>query len=141
MTYIPYKKNLSIADEYDILVDKYGDAGTTRFGISGTYNVALAKICVKNQKYKEYIRAYLSSKPIYEYLHNACIASTRASLNESTLSFLKVIVPDEEISMLFEEKVHILIEKIIKNNNENKFLAKIRDDVAKLLLNGQIKIR
>ena len=31
-TYIPYTKNLSIVDRYDILMDKYGDAGAVRYG-------------------------------------------------------------------------------------------------------------
>lgn len=61
ITYIPLTKNLSIVDRFDILMDKYGDAGAVRYGIEGAFNVALGKICVHNQNYREYIRSFLSS--------------------------------------------------------------------------------
>lgn len=45
-TYIPLTKYLSVVDRYDILMDKYGDAGAVRYGIEGAFNVALGKIIV-----------------------------------------------------------------------------------------------
>ena len=47
-TYIPLTKYLSVVDRYDILMDKYGDAGAVRYGIEGAFNVALGKISVHN---------------------------------------------------------------------------------------------
>ena len=140
-TFIPFNKNLSLVDEFDILMDKYGDAGKTRFGLKGTYNVALAKIAVKESKYKEYVRAFLSSPAIYNYLHNACMASTRASLNEDNLSFINIVIPSENIATLFEKQAHLIIEKLIKNRIENNQLTKYRDELLPLLLNGQVTIR
>lgn len=140
-TFIPFNKNLSLVDEFDILMDKYGDAGKTRFGLKGTYNVALAKIAVKESKYKEYVRAFLSSPAIYNYLHNACMASTRASLNEDNLSFINIVIPSENIATLFEKQAHLIIEKLIKNRIENNQLTKYRDELLPLLLNGQVVIK
>ena len=37
ITYIPQTKNLSIVDRFDILMDKYGDAGAVRYGIEGAF--------------------------------------------------------------------------------------------------------
>ena len=34
-TYIPKDKALGTCNKYDILIDKYGDAGKTRFGLEG----------------------------------------------------------------------------------------------------------
>lgn len=73
-TYIPLTKNLSIVDRYDILMDKYGDAGAVRYGIEGAFNVALGKIAVHNPNYREYVRSFLESEGIYNYLHNSCMA-------------------------------------------------------------------
>ena len=56
MTYIPYTKNLSTVDRYDILMDKYGDAGAVRYGIEGAFNVALGKINVKMRYAQEYVQ-------------------------------------------------------------------------------------
>lgn len=60
-TYIPYTKNLSTVDRFDILMDKYGDAGAVRYGIEGAFNVALGKINVNRPNFQEYIRSFLES--------------------------------------------------------------------------------
>jgi len=96
-TYIPLTKSLSIVDRYDILMDKYGDAGAVRYGIEGAFNVALGKINVHDKNHREYVRSFLASDGIYNYLHNSCMASTRASLNESNLAMLNIAIPDEPI--------------------------------------------
>lgn len=89
-TYIPLTKYLSVVDRYDILMDKYGDAGAVRYGIEGAFNVALGKISVHNSYHREYVRSFLESDGIYNYLHNSCMASTRASLNESNLAIERI---------------------------------------------------
>lgn len=97
-TYIPLTKSLSIVDRYDILMDKYGDAGAVRYGIEGAFNVALGKINVHDKNHREYVRSFLASDGIYNYLHNSCMASTRASLNESNLAMLNIVIPDDSLS-------------------------------------------
>lgn len=137
ITYIPKTKSLSIAGKYDILIDKYGDAGTVRYGIEGAFNVALAKIGVRNDKYLEYVRSFLSSEPVYAYLHNACMASTRASLNEESIKPLFILVPPEPIVEEFEKTIHLIREKILLNQDENRALIKTRNEIMPLLMNGQ----
>lgn len=106
ITYIPRTKNLSIVDRFDILMDKYGDAGAVRYGIEGAFNVALGKICVHNPNYREYIRSFLGSDGIYKFLHNSCMASTRASLSEANLAILNIVVPNEKIILDYENFLH-----------------------------------
>ena len=141
MTFIPKTKSLSIVNRFDILMDKYGDAGTVRYGIEGAFNVALAKIGVKKNNMQEYVRCFLSSKPVYEYLHNACMASTRASLSEENIKPLNVIVPPEWLLDKFETQAHLLRDSILKNKDENEKLVKMRDELLPLLMNGQISIK
>ena len=102
LTYIPISKQNKICTELDIMVDKYGDAGKTRFGIAGAYNVALSRIDVVLQNGQEYVRAYLSSAAVKQYLSGACMASTRASLNEDTMSFLNICIPPDYVLQQFE---------------------------------------
>ena len=139
-TYIPLTKSLSIVNKFDILMDKYGDAGTVRYGIEGAFNVALAKIGVHKANMQEYIRSYLSSKPIYTYLHNACMASTRASLSEENLKHLNILIPSKEMLDLFEKNVNAIRRKILTNTKEKKELASLRDFLLPLLMNGQAHI-
>lgn len=140
ITYIPNRKNLFIANRLDILMDKYGDAGKVRYGIEGAFNVALGRIQPKKKELQEYIRSFLASDGVYNYLHNACIASTRASLNESNLSFLNLVIPEEKILLRFQGiilKIRLLILCLI---DENESLASLRDWLLPMLMNGQVKV-
>ncbi len=140
MTYIPLTQNLSVVDRFDILMDKYGDAGAVRYGIEGAFNVALGKICVHNQNYKEYMRSFLSSDSIYNYLHNSCMASTRASLNESNLAMLNILIPDKKIIFEYEKLLHKIRLSILQNNDETQMLIDLRDWLLPMLMNGQATI-
>lgn len=140
ITYIPITRSLSIVNEYDILMDKYGDAGKVRYGISGAFNVALAKIGVNEDYMLEYVRSYLNSKALYNYLHNSCMASTRASLNEENLKSIFIPIPPKEIVLEFENIVHEYRTKILLNLSENRRLKDIRDNLLPLLMNGQATV-
>ncbi len=140
LTYIPLADNTRICDETDIMMDKYGDAGKTRYGIAGAYNVALSKINVHEENMKEYVRSYLSSEYIYEYLHSACIASTRASLNEANFEFLTIVIPDERTLERFNVIATNIIKKSLAIRSENKDLNEQRDFLLPMLMNGQVKV-
>ncbi len=140
LTYIPITANTRLCDEKDIMMDKYGDAGRTRFGISGAYNVALSKILAHSEGMREYIRSYLSSETIYEYLHSACIASTRASLNESNFSFLHVPVPPKTVLNKYNAIVEKSVDETLHLIKENQQLASLRDFLLPMLMNGQVTV-
>ena len=140
-TYIPLTKSLSIVDRYDILMDKYGDAGTVRYGIEGAFNVALGKINVHDKNHREYVRSFLASDGIYDYLHNSCMASTRASLNESNLAMLNIVIPDEPIVAKYEELLRKMRDSILTNNDETEKLIELRDWLLPMLMNGQVTVR
>lgn len=139
-TYIPLTKNLSIVDRYDILMDKYGDAGAVRYGIEGAFNVALGKIAVHNPNYREYVRSFLESEGIYNYLHNSCMASTRASLSEANLSMLNIVIPSEHIVLKYEKMLKKIRDAILQNNDETTQLIELRDWLLPMLMNGQATI-
>ena len=140
ITYIPYKDSLSIVDRLDILMDKYGDAGAVRYGIAGAFNVALGKINVLDKTNQEYVRSYLESDGIYDYLHNSCMASTRASLNESNLSMLRIIIPERKVLSSFQETANSIRLSILKQKDEIAMLTSIRDWLLPVLMNGQATI-
>ena len=139
-TWIPESKSNKICDRLDIMMDKYGDAGRIRFGLGGAYNVALAKIAIEEENLREYIRGFLSSEAIYQYLYNACMASTRASLNEEILGNLNLAIPSEEILSKYQSIAEQNIQLILNLSDENKQLASLRDWLLPMLMNGQIKV-
>ncbi|RKV18835.1 restriction endonuclease subunit S [Helicobacter pylori] len=139
VTYIPISKNNKICYQYDIMMDKYGEAGSVRFGLQGAYNVALSKISVLDQSMQEYIRSYLNSKPIKKYLSNACMASTRASLNENHIYSLMLPIPPINLLQKYEKIAKNIITAIIKNNQSTQTLTALRDFLLPLLLKQQVK--
>lgn len=126
LTYIKESTKNKLCNEYDIMMDKYGEAGKVRFGISGAYNVALAKIDPKNIAYQEWIREFLNTKEIQQFLFNSSIASTRASVSENNLMNIKIPVPSKDYIAKFEEKHKIIIKFILKLKQENKQLEKLK---------------
>ncbi|RKU94168.1 restriction endonuclease subunit S [Helicobacter pylori] len=139
ITYIPISKNNKICYQYDIMIDKYGEAGAVRFGLQGAYNVALSKISVLNQSMQEYIRSYLNSKPIKKYLSNACTASTRSSLNENHIYSLMLPIPPINLLQKYEKIAKNIITAIINNNQSTQTLTALRDFLLPLLLKQQVK--
>ncbi|GAA7682055.1 hypothetical protein BON254_02260 [Helicobacter pylori] len=139
ITYIPISKNNKICYQYDIMIDKYGEAGAVRFGLQGAYNVALSKISVLNQSMQEYIRSYLNSKPIKKYLSNACMASTRSSLNENHIYSLMLPIPPINLLQKYEKIAKNIITATIKNNQSTQTLTALRDFLLPLLLKQQVK--
>ena len=138
ITYIPYTKKIKLADDFDILIDKYGDAGRVRYGISGAFNVALGKIQVSNPNQVEYIRSFFMSKKTYTFLHNTCMASTRASLSRDNLSPLTIIVPEESIVAKFQTNVRQIREYILFLKKENKQLSKIKENLLNYIFSNCI---
>ena len=140
-TYIKVSPNNKLCDEYDIMIDKYGNAATVRFGIAGAYNVALSKIEVYLKDGQEFIRNYLKSDSVYNYLNKACMASTRASLSRENLIFLEVVVPPFHLLNEFEGIAKNVIKSVLKNRKENQKLSELRDWLLPMLMNGQVKVK
>ena len=140
ITYIPLRASTKTSNRYDILIDKYGDktAGTLRCGLDGAFNVALGKLVVNLDNAQEYIRNYLSTQEMFYYLHNACLASTRSSLNETVLTGILVPIPLYSLRARYEEYNKMLLDKIFAIRKENKELASLRDWLLPMLMNGQI---
>jgi len=141
LTFIKESNNNKICDEFDIMIDKYGDAAAIRYGLAGAYNVALSKIEVSLPFTQEYIRSYLKSEAIYNYLNKASIASTRASLSRENLEHLYIIIPDKSTLSNFESFGKNCIKQALINKSQNQKLSELRDWLLPMLMNGQVKVK
>lgn len=139
-SYIPISRSNKVCDELDIMIDKYGDAGRTRYGQSGAFNVALAKISpISSSISKEYLRSALSSDEIYNFLHESCMASTRASLNAELLGNVAIPIPGNEVMRHYENIAAPVISESLVLSKQSQQLAELRDWLLPMLMNGQIK--
>lgn len=140
MTFIPESRSNKLCNEYDIMLDKYGAAGTTRFGIAGAYNVALSRIDVRGGYLQEYIRSFLSSGAVKQYLSGSSMASTRASLNEGNLSFIDLAVPPGDILEKYERLAKMFVRRILLLREECRELAGLQDRLIPAIISGQAEI-
>lgn len=140
LTFIKKSKKNKLATEKDILMDKYGEAGKVRFGISGAYNVALSKIDPFDINNREYIRRFLEQKNVQKYIYNSSIASTRPSVSKNTLVNLKLILPDHKILKKFSNISNNIIDMELTLRKYNQKLAEIRDILLPKLMSGEIDV-
>lgn len=127
LTFIKISSKNKLCNEYDIMMDKYGEAGKVRFGINGAYNVALAKIEPKKENYQEWIREFLNTNKIQQYLYNSSIASTRASVSENNLMNIKISLPNENVVYNFEKRHKTILKMILNLKMENKYLQDLKE--------------
>ena len=127
LTYIKESKKNKLCSRYDIMMDKYGEAGKVRFGIDGAYNVALAKIQPVDENLQEDIREFFSQEDVEKYLSNSSIASTRASVSEENLNNMYIKIPDSIVLANFQNRHHKMIEYILNIKEENKKLRDLKD--------------
>ena len=130
LTYIPISKRNHLCNEFDIMMDKYGEAGAVRYGIAGAYNVALLKIIPTKPNMKEWVRDFLSQPEIKDILYLSSQASTRPSLNESTFIALRIPMLDKDQFDKYENQMKTLLckELLIK-----KEIIKLKEAKNRLL--------
>ena len=140
--YIPNSNKNKICQEDDILIARYGASlGRICYGLYGAYNVALAKVLPKDDKYKELIRIILESKEFYEYINNVGQRSAQAGFNAGDIQAYKVKVPDNDNDIInYNHLAKECLNKRLLNNKENKRLEELRDTLLPKLMNGEINL-
>lgn len=118
LTYIPVSKRNKLCTQEDIMVDKYGEAGTVRYGLSGAYNVALMKVIPIDDHESEYIRDFLCQPAIRSILYASSQASTRPSLNESTFTAIKIPLAEKGELLSYEWNGKNLLKLELSLNNK-----------------------
>lgn len=137
LTYIPESRRNKLCDEFDIMLDKYGEAGKPRFGIAGAYNVALSRIGVSGEDMQEYVRGYLGSRAVRKFLAGSSMASTRPSLNLSNLSILNIAIPPAEVLARYERLGKSCVRQILALKKEQQQLERLRDRLITPVIMGE----
>ena len=139
LTYIAESRRNKYCDRLDIMVDKYGEPGRTRFGLAGAYNVALAKLLPFAPNHREWLRGLISEPDFNTYLAGASMAATRASLNSSHFA-VPVAVPPDEVAKSFCAHIDPLLRLVLSLQDSIANLRRTRDLLLPRLLSGQIDV-
>jgi type I restriction enzyme S subunit len=109
----------------------------------GSINVAIEKCSIGrglaaiNSNYRSYVYYMLLCNQFQFDKYNDS-GTTFGSINKDDLHDIKVLIPKDEILMLFESKIKIFDEVILNNEKQNKELSSLRDFLLPMLMNGQV---
>ncbi len=139
--YIPNSKKNKLCSKDDILIARYGASlGRICYGLSGAYNVALAKVLPKKEEYKELLRVILESDGFYNYINQVGQRSAQAGFNAGDIAGFNVIIPDENGLKEFNSISKNVIDKRLLIIDENRKLSELRDTLLPKLMNGEIDL-
>jgi len=132
MTFIPAANTLKYCEKDDILIARYGAAvGRICSGLSGAYNVALAKVVKKDPSIStSYLRFLLKSDYFQQPLLASSGRSAQAGFNKGDLSVIALPIPPAPEQKAIAHILGILDDKIELNRKTNATL----EAMAKALL-------
>lgn len=139
--YIPNSNKNKLCNKDDILIARYGASlGRICYGLSGAYNVALAKVLPKKAEYKELLRVILESDDFYNYINQVGQRSAQAGFNAGDIAGYTVIIPNENGLKVFNSISKNIIDKRLLMIEENRKLSELRDTLLPKLMNGEIDL-
>ncbi|MHA1692266.1 MAG: restriction endonuclease subunit S [Candidatus Heimdallarchaeaceae archaeon] len=92
----------------------------------------------------------VTTSPFYEYVYQILkridyeslnIGSTQPLITQTSIKNYNVVIPDENVLTLFEQKISILFERIYQNKKESKSLSQIRDTLLPKFMSGEIRVK
>jgi len=75
-----------------------------------------------------------------QIISRASSKAAQPGLNQIELKSVKINLPDKTTIEEFERQVKPIVEKIIQNSTENKYLSQLRDTLLPKLMNGEIDL-
>lgn len=124
----------------DILLARYGGSlGKVFIAEEGAYNVALAKVIIKDSKrfYNKFVYYYfLSSK--YQNFTKSLSKMAQAGFNKNDLSDLTIIIPPLEEQKKIVKKIEELFELIDKKEKNDKEKEKLKTLLKEKILDSAI---
>lgn len=139
--YIPNSNKNKLCKKDDILIARYGASlGRICYGLSGAYNVALAKVIPKKEEYKELLRVILESDEFYNYINQVGQRSAQAGFNAGDIAGYTVIIPNENGLKEFNSISKNVIDKRLLIIEENRKISELRDTLLPKLMNGEINL-
>lgn len=130
----------NLCQENDILVSFDGSVGKVAIGLKGSYSSGIRKIYQKDLFFpKSYIYMLFKSeeinKTILRYATGSNILHASSSIKNLKIAYNKDIVKK------YNQICQSNFERIISNLKQNQELAKLRDWLLPMLMNGQVKVK
>ena len=131
-----------ILSENDIIIARSGTPGATRLVIKPSNNVIFCGFIICCTPFNSQCRLFLSY--FLKQLEGTNATKTGGSIlqnvSQDTLKSLQVTLPNDSVLNRFNQKIEPLVQMMQNNINENCELAKLRDWLLPMLMNGQARV-
>jgi type I restriction enzyme S subunit len=122
----------------DILLSTVGSLAEMKIFMGGLGCIAQNVVALRNPQKSLYLYDYLNwiKKDLLSYN----IGSVQPSIKVTHIIKHKVLIPDQNILLRYQDIVKEITEKSYSNNAEITLLSNIRDNLLPKLMSGQIKV-
>lgn len=110
----------------DIVIIRYGDAGTICRRLEGIIANNLFKVTPIRKLTRNYLYYFLKSEQIQRQIKNSATSSTMPAITHSAIKDIDCIIPLSDIIKLFDNKVNVIEDKILLFQNEICKLSKLQ---------------
>ena len=138
----PKMPEYCLLKEGDILLSLTGNVGRVGmvFGENLLLNQRVGILNLKDHKWHSYLYLLFLQSSFRTLLEKISTGSNQKNLSPIETEALPIIIPSMDIVERFSNLTEPLLQKIIKNYQENNKLEKLRDFLLPMLMNGQIKV-
>ena len=136
-TYIPIDSKNKLCEEHDIMIARYGASlGRICFGLSGAYNVALAKVFPNKHYYREYLRCFLNTDNFYNGINGSGERSAQQGFNQEGMDSFLIPIPPDDVFKDFEKIMSPLFEYQLSIRKSLIDLYKIEQMIVAIMAKG-----
>ncbi|HIH7963672.1 TPA: restriction endonuclease subunit S [Streptococcus suis] len=125
-----------------ILITRSGIPGATRIvsdiPANTIYSGFIIGATVANLNLFYYVFYHL--KNIEMLMSNQSAGTIMKNISQTTLSEIRIAIPNKEIQKVFSNQVRSLLDVIENNLKQNQELPQLRDWLLPMLMNGQVKV-
>ncbi|HHT7750724.1 TPA: restriction endonuclease subunit S [Streptococcus suis] len=125
-----------------ILITSSGIPGATRIvsdiPVNTIYSGFIIGATVANLNLFYYVFYHL--KNIEMLMSNQSAGTIMKNISQTTLSEIRIVIPNKEIQKVFSNEVRSLLDVIENNLKQNQELTQLRDWLLPMLMNGQVKV-
>ncbi|MCQ8261708.1 restriction endonuclease subunit S [Streptococcus suis] len=131
-----------LVDDRTILITRSGIPGATRIVSdiqpNTIYSGFIIGATVSNMNLFYYVFYHL--KNIELLMSNQSAGTIMKNISQTTLSDIRIAIPNEEIQKKFSNQVSSLLDMIENKLKQNQELTQLRDWLLPMLMNGQVKV-
>ncbi len=133
-----------LLEENDIVLSTSGTLGRTaivrKAHLPLLLNTSVIRFRAKEKNIFEYMYLYLKSEYFLNNLNKMATGSIQKNFGPTHLEQIKDVFPDDNTLKRFHNKLQAIIRQLIVNKEQNQELAKLRDWLLPMLMNGQVRV-